>query len=262
MSKKQAKQHKTNPPKAKPQTVEKVYGIHSVQAVFLTRPEAVQRVVVLSGQEPYLKDILAMAEARGIQAESVSLSKFLGMGEFTEEERQHKHQGIFIFATPRTIYHEKNLDILSDARVVLALDQVSNPRNFASVLRNAAFFEVDAVVSMLNRSVDITPEVVRIAVGGAEYVKIVKVINLARSLATLKDLGFWIYGLDERGESPIHTTQFNEKSVLVVGAEGEGLRQKTKSYCDALIRIPGGQPGVGSLNVSVATAVALAAMKR
>jgi 23S rRNA (guanosine2251-2'-O)-methyltransferase len=89
-------------------------------------------------------------------------------------------------------------------------------------------------------------------------VDVYRVTNLARSLDILRDYGFWVYGLDEQGSSSLRETEFDTQSVLVVGAEGQGLRQRTRSKCDVLVRIPGGRPGVESLNAAVATAVALA----
>jgi 23S rRNA (guanosine2251-2'-O)-methyltransferase len=113
-----------------------------------------------------------------------------------------------------------------------------------------------------NRSVDVSSEVVRYAVGGAEFVKIFRVVNLSQSLDALREMGFTVIGLDERGERTLAQTAFNRKVVLVIGAEGEGLRQKTRGYCDELVRVPGGRPGVESLNAGVATAVALAEIFR
>jgi len=242
--------------------MEKIFGIHSARAVFLTRPRAVRRVVVLAGQEPYLEELLGLARRAGVEPESVPMDKFLRAANFNEDERRHKHQGVVLFAEPRTVYGEGDLDGLAGARAVLALDQVSNPQNLAAILRAAAFFGVDAVLLLKNRSASLTPEVVRVAVGGAEYVKVFEVINLARSLERLKEVGFWVYGLDERGERTLAETDFGDRTVLVVGAEGEGLRQRTRKFCDALVRIPGGRPGLGSLNVAVATAVAIAELYR
>jgi 23S rRNA (guanosine2251-2'-O)-methyltransferase len=116
------------------------------------------------------------------------------------------------------------------------------------------------VLLLKNRSAELTPKVARIAVGGAEFVDVYQVINLARSLDTLRGCGYWVYGLDERGEHTLSETEFDAQSVLVVGAEGQGLRQRTRTKCDALVRIPGGREGVESLNAAVATAIALAEM--
>ena len=71
-------------------------------------------------------------------------------------------------------------------------------------------------------------------------------------------MGYWVYGLDERGEKTLAQTEFSEKSVFVLGAEGQGLRHKTKQTCDFLVSIPGGREGVESLNVSVAASIVMA----
>lgn len=233
--------------------MEKIFGKHSVKAVCLTRPQAVRRMILLEGKKTHLKEYMELANLVKIRPEILPWEKFLRASDLTRDE---KHQGICIFAKPRKIYNEHELDILGDARTVLALDQVSNPQNLATMLRNCAFFGVDAILLLKNRSTDLSPTVVRVAVGGAEFVKIFKVTNLARSLDTLKKLGFWVYGLDERGEKTLAETDFDEKTVLVVGAEGEGLRLRTSKFCDMLVRIPGGRQGLESLNAAVSTSVA------
>ncbi|MCX6581352.1 MAG: 23S rRNA (guanosine(2251)-2'-O)-methyltransferase RlmB [Candidatus Aminicenantes bacterium] len=238
--------------------MEKIFGNHSVRAVFLTRAQAVRRVILLEGKKSFLNEeyiTLVRTRCARIQPEILPWDKFLRASELTADD---KHQGVCIFAEPRTIYTENELKSLCDARLILALDQITNPQNLGTILRNAAFFGADAVILLKNRSTDITPTVTRVAVGGAEFVKIFKVINLARSLDTLKKIGFWVYGLDERGEKTLAQTDFAEKTVFVVGAEGEGLRLRTGKFCDVLVRIPGGRPGLESLNAGVATAVALA----
>lgn len=235
--------------------MEKIFGRHSVKAVFLTRPDAIRRMILLEGKKSsHTNEYIELARNAGIRPEVLPWGEFLKASGLTKEE---KHQGVCIFAEPRKIHNENELDSLCDDRVILALDQISNPQNLATMLRNAAFFGVDAIILLKNRSTDITPTVTRIAVGGTEFVKIFKVTNLARSLERLKKLGFWVYGLDERGEKTIAETDFDEKAVFVVGAEGEGLRLRTSKFCDMLVRIPGGRPGLESLNAGVSTAVAL-----
>jgi 23S rRNA (guanosine2251-2'-O)-methyltransferase len=236
-----------------------ISGKHAVRAVFLARPESVRRVVVLEGALRYLQEFVDFSREAGIEPEVLPRGAFLRTGNFTEDDR---HQGILVLAEPPSVHGEADLGSLRDATTVLVLDQVSNPQNFGTMIRNAAFFGVDAVVWLKNRSVDLSPEVARVAVGGVEFVKLFRVTNLVRTFVTLKALGFWVYGLDERGESTLAETAFDRKTVLVVGAEGEGLRRRTKEYCDALVRIPGGRPGLQSLNAGVATAVALAEVFR
>jgi 23S rRNA (guanosine2251-2'-O)-methyltransferase len=130
------------------------------------------------------------------------------------------------------------------------------------MLRSAAFFGADAVVWLKNRAADLTPTVLRVAVGGAELVDLYRVTNLARSIDALKGMGFWIYGLDERGDRTLAETAFADRTAIVVGAEGEGLRRRTKEHCDELVRIHGGRTGLESLNAGVAASVALAEITR
>jgi 23S rRNA (guanosine2251-2'-O)-methyltransferase len=234
--------------------MEMVYGKHSARAVFLTRPAAVRRLL-LSGKPEYHKDLTQMARAAGITPEFVPWPEFRRTTGLTDDD---KHQGVCVFTSARTIHGEHDLDRLADRRLVVALDQISDPQNLGAVLRACAFFGADAVLLLKNRSAELTPKVARIAVGGAEFVDVFRVTNLARSLDILREYGYWVYGLDEQGEASLRGTDFDSQTVLVIGAEGQGLRQRTRTKCDVLVRIPGGREGVESLNAAVAAAVALA----
>ena len=240
--------------------MDKVYGKHSVRAVLLSRPEAVDRLL-LGGKESYHHDMIELARRSGVKPELVPWPEFRRLGGVDDED---KHQGVVALVARRPLLTEGDLERLGGegSKVVLALDQLSDPQNLGTILRSAAFFGVDAVLVLKNRSAEVTPLVARVAVGGAELVDTYRVTNLARSLETLKRLGFWVYGLDERGPATLAQTEFDPRTVLVVGAEGEGLRQRTRQFCDALVRIPGGRPGLESLNAGVATAVALSEVFR
>lgn len=233
--------------------LDKIFGKHSVQAALLQRPDAIRRLLV-AGQSGYYSDILATCEARNIAVEYVDWPVFHKLGQFEETD---KHQGIVAFADPLPIYGDGDLDRLAGCRTVLLLDQVTNPQNLATILRSAAFFHCDAVVLMRHRSVTITPTVLRFAVGGAEFVTLYKVTNLARSIARLQELGFWVYGLEGTAAASLESVAFPNQSALVVGAENEGLRPKTRRYCDALAAIPGGRAGLESLNAATAATLAL-----
>ncbi len=232
---------------------EKIFGKHSVRGVFIARPQEIDSVL-LAGKEDYHGDIIELAAKHNIPYEFTTWPNFKQQGEFTEDD---KHQGVLAFVRPRRIYNEDDFDELQDAKCVLMLDQITNPQNFATIIRSAAFFGADAIMFMKNRAVDISPTVTRYAVGGAEFVKFFQITNVSQSLEDLKRMGFWTYGFDERGSDPLNQCNFAEKSVLVVGAEGQGLRKKTKSYCDFLVSITGGVNGVESLNAGTATSIAL-----
>lgn len=143
------------------------------------------------------------------------------------------------------------------AALVLALDGITDPHNLGAVLRSAAAAGVDGVVLPERRSAQVNETVVRASAGTAGRVPVARVVNLGRALDDLKEAGGWLYGLAAGpGSADYLEEPFDRATVLVMGAEGEGLHQKIAERCDRLLRIP--MPGgVESLNVSAAAAVAL-----
>ena len=149
-------------PRAVPSSaVEKVYGKHSVRAVLMARPEAVRRLL-LGGKESYHRDLIDLARRAGIEPELLAWPEFRRAGDVSDDD---KHQGIVALTAPRPLLTEADLGALAQAHVVLALDQISDPQNLGTILRCAAFFGVDAVLLLKNRSAEVTPLVARIAVG-------------------------------------------------------------------------------------------------
>jgi 23S rRNA (guanosine2251-2'-O)-methyltransferase len=146
---------------------------------------------------------------------------------------------------------------LGPQALILALDGVTDPHNFGAILRSAAAAGADAVVFPERRSAQVNETVIRASAGTAGRVPLVRVVNLGRALDTLKENGAWIFGLDAGAESRNYLAErFDAPTVLVLGAEGEGLHQKIRERCDALLRIP--MPGgTESLNVSVTAGVML-----
>ncbi len=141
--------------------------------------------------------------------------------------------------------------------LVLALDGITDPHNLGAVLRSAAAAGVDGVVIPERRSAQVNETVVRASAGTAGRVPVARVVNLGRALEELQEAGAWLYGLAAGPDSVDYLEEpFDRATVLVMGAEGEGLHQKIAERCDRLLRIP--MPGeVESLNVSAAAAVAL-----
>lgn len=237
---------------------EKVYGKHSVRAALIARPNDILQVFI-AGKEDYHSEVIELAHRRDIPIFLMPWPEFEKAGKFAEDE---KHQGIFCFTKPRRIYGEQDLKRLSNAKAVLLLDQVSNPQNLATIIRSAAFFRFDAIVYMKHRAATPTAEVVRFAVGGAEMIELYCVTNLASAMDGLAEIGFNVLGLDERGERTLAQVEGQEKLAFVIGAEGEGLRPKTRDHCKELVKIPGGRNGVESLNAAVAATIAMYEAKR
>jgi 23S rRNA (guanosine2251-2'-O)-methyltransferase len=163
------------------------------------------------------------------------------------------HQGLLAEADPLPA---PGLDEIAPAGIVLMLDQITDPHNVGAILRTAAGFAVTAVVTTARHSPQATGVLAKSASGALEYVPVATVQNLARALATLKERGFMAVGLDSTGERDLSELALRAPLVLVLGAEGKGLRQLTRATCDAVARLD--LPGrIRSLNVSNAAALAL-----
>ena len=136
------------------------------------------------------------------------------------------------------------------------LDQITDPHNVGAILRSAAAFGVEAVITTSRHSPEATGVLAKAASAALEYVPIVTVPNLARALRVLKDKDVFVVGLDSTGDTDLASTPLRAPLALVLGAEGKGLRQLTRTTCDAVARLD--LPGrIKSLNVSNATALAL-----
>jgi 23S rRNA (guanosine2251-2'-O)-methyltransferase len=162
------------------------------------------------------------------------------------------HQGLYAETDPLPSPALK--DVASG--VLLVLDQITDPHNVGAILRSAAAFGVTAVVTTARHSPEATGVLAKAASGALEYVPIATVGNLAQALRTLKDLGTLLVGLDSSGDADLAKVTFVAPVALVLGAEGKGLRQLTRTTCDVVARLE--LPGaIKSLNVSNATALAL-----
>ena len=168
------------------------------------------------------------------------------------------HQGIAALAEPLP---EVALEDVLDGPLVVVLDQVTDPHNVGAVLRSAAVFGARAVVMQERNAPEPTGILAKSASGALEVVPLVRVVNLARALETLKQAGFWCLGLDVAAQSTLAAVPPAAKRALVLGAEGAGMRRLVRETCDEVARIDGPGP-ITSLNVSNAAAVALYALSR
>ncbi|NJC33694.1 23S rRNA (guanosine2251-2'-O)-methyltransferase [Sphingomonas jejuensis] len=156
-------------------------------------------------------------------------------------------------------------DVLADAagderrRPILLLDQVTDPHNVGAVLRSAAAFDALAIVTQDRHAPPESGTVARSASGALEIVPWVRVVNLARALGEIAEAEYWRIGLTGHAPKTLGETLGSGRIALVLGAEGEGMRQNTETHCDELARLPISDR-VESLNVSNAAAIALYAV--
>ncbi|KQP50954.1 RNA methyltransferase [Methylobacterium sp. Leaf399] len=166
------------------------------------------------------------------------------------------HQGLYLEADPLP---GPDLDDLPDDALLLALDQITDPHNVGAIVRTAAAFGVAAIVTTARHSPNATGVLAKSASGGLEHVPLVVVRNLAEALIDLGKRGFTRIGLDSDAQTTLDAVGPRRPAVIVLGAEGKGLRQRTRDCCDVLARIPfSGE--IRSLNVSNAAAITLYAL--
>jgi 23S rRNA (guanosine2251-2'-O)-methyltransferase len=165
------------------------------------------------------------------------------------------HQGVVAEVEPYPYADARGLLRPKDALIV-ALDQVQDPRNLGAVCRSAEAAGADAVVVPERRAAEVTPVTCKASAGAVEHLAVARVRNLADWLRDAKAAGFWIWGADAEADAPPWEVDLSGATILVLGGEGKGLRPRVAGACDGLIALP--QRGkVGSLNVSAAAAAIL-----
>src|SRR3990167_2697124 len=173
--------------------------------------------------------------------------------------RDAPHQGLVLECEPlEDIFLDDVMDAESN-RPLLVLDQVTDPHNVGAILRSAAAFNAAAIVTQDRHAPSETGVLAKSASGALEIVPWVRVVNLARALDEMAEAGYWRIGLTGEAEATLADALPAGPVVLVMGAEGEGMRQNIAAHCDALARLPI-SADIESLNVSNATAIALYAV--
>ncbi|MCT8974932.1 TrmH family RNA methyltransferase [Microbaculum marinisediminis] len=228
-----------------------IYGLHPVVHALQNPSRTHHRLLVTANALRRLTEDLGNAPDSLIagltieEASSNQISRIAG--------DDAVHQGCLLYCDPLP---DLSLDDLREPRRLLLLDQVTDPHNVGAVLRSAAAFALDAVVVTTRHSPRLTAVLAKSAAGALDIVPLARVQNLSRALEDLNARGFVTIGLDASASQPLEDIALPGPFALVMGAEGKGLRQKTRETCSALARIdmPGRMP---SLNVSNATVLAL-----
>ena len=226
--------------------VARIYGFHSVEAALKAPRRELIRLYATAAAAERLQPEIA---ARGIEVRIMSLEEIAARA-----PREAVHQGVLLEARPLAPI---DLSELPANGLVIVLDQITDPHNVGAILRTAAAFAVDALVTTERHSPELSGALAKSASGGLEHVPICTVVNLARALDEMGDIGYLRVGLDLEGPVPLARVALSRPLALTLGAEGKGLRRLTRERCDVLARLD--LPGaIKSLNVSNACAIALA----
>ncbi len=230
-----------------------LFGFHAVGVRLKIAPQSVQEVLIdATRRDARMKQFIARAKEAGvrlIEGDGLRLSKLCG---------NHNHQGVVarVAEIPQVRSLDDLLDQISEPPLLLVLDGVTDPHNLGAVLRVADGAGAHAVIAPKDHAVGINATVAKVASGAAETVPYFMVTNLARTLNDLKERNIWIYGTSDDAPQTLYQTDLKTAAAIVMGAEGDGMRQLTRKTCDALFSIPM-RGGVESLNVSVASGVCL-----
>jgi 23S rRNA (guanosine2251-2'-O)-methyltransferase len=237
-----------------------VIGLHAAQEVLKMRPHAVKRMLIREdwALTPQLKELHELAGYNDIQIQEKSSGQIDGL--LSAAQAGGGHQGILLIVSGRPEIDWKSLET-KEQSVLLALDGLEDPQNLGSILRTSWLMSVDGILVPQDRAAGLTPTVSKVASGGAEHVAIESVSNMGSEFKHMKDMGYWIFGLSEKGEKTIWDLKLPEKIVWVIGNEASGMRVSTEKFCDELVRIPQAETG-SSYNAGIAAAIALAESAR
>lgn len=230
-----------------------LYGFHAVGVRLKTAPASILEIYYdASRRDARMRQFIARAQeagARLIEADGLRLSKLAN---------SHGHQGVAARVQPIELARSLDdlLDELTEPPLLLVLDGVTDPHNLGACLRVADGAGAHAVIAPKDHAVGLNATVAKVASGAAETVPYFMVTNLARTLGELKERNIWCIGTSDDAPQTLYQSDLKGPTALVLGAEGEGMRQLTRKTCDALVSIPM-KGGVESLNVSVASGVCL-----
>ena len=232
-----------------------LFGLHAVRDALMNPDRVKLQLIVTLNARDKLADAIAAA---GISPQVVDARKFAA-----PLDPGSVHQGAALEVKPLEWGSLADVAVGADTPRLILLDRVTDPHNVGAILRSAEVLGASAVIGMRHHAAPETGALAKTASGALERQPYLRVRNLADAIVELQGMGYLVLGLDGEAGQTIETALNGQKDraiALVLGAEGPGLRQKTRETCDMLVRIdaPG---GFGSLNVSNAAAIALYASK-
>jgi 23S rRNA (guanosine2251-2'-O)-methyltransferase len=233
---------------------ELIFGVNPVKESLLGTRGAFNLYVQIGASDHRVEKILKLAEERGIAVHRRDKN------DLTRMCASSHHQGIALEVEP---FVYADLDGLlatvsqsESAGLLLVLDGIQDPHNLGALIRSAACAGAQGVIIPKDRACGITAAAEKASAGAAETIPVAMVTNIAQALEIMKKAGYWVYGLEGASSRSLYEVDFSGNIALVIGGEGEGIRQLVRKQCDVIMSIPQ-YGGVGSLNASVAGGIAL-----
>lgn len=229
---------------------ELVFGVNPVKEALSGQRDVFELFVQISATDHRLESILKKAHERGIavhRRDREALTKLCASSH---------HQGVALRVAPFPYSEIEDLIAMEGDGFLLLLDGIQDPHNLGALIRSAACAGATGVILPKDRACGITSTVEKSSAGAVETIPVARVTNVCATLDYLKSNGYWVYGLAGEAGSSLYATSFSGNIVLVIGNEGEGIRQLVQKKCDVLMAIPH-YGGIGSLNASVAGGIAL-----
>ncbi len=227
-----------------------IYGKYAVVEALKHKAKIVERIFL----DDKKKDDVTLLNL--IKKSALKIENFTAQ----QLSSQANHQGVsaFINLDKLLIPFKTFLESVSvtPSNALILLDEIEDPQNIGAIVRTATAFGASGILIPNRRNAPISGSVAKISAGTIFNIPLIEIGNINTTIKTLKDKGFWIYGLDGTGDKNIHEEKFETPTVIVLGNEGAGIRTKTLGHCDIILSIPI-SPRCESLNVATAGAMAL-----
>jgi 23S rRNA (guanosine2251-2'-O)-methyltransferase len=228
-------------------------GVHPVREA-LRAGRALDRVLIARGAGgPRLQEIIDLARAGSVPV------RFEPREALDRASNGAAHQGVVGFGAAHAYADLRQ--VIAGAQLLVVLDGVEDPHNLGAVIRTAHAAGASAVIVPERRAVGLTEAVAKAAAGALEHVPVARIGNVTQTLEELRAQGFWIFGVDERGDAVYSAIEYARPTAFVLGAEGHGLHHLVKKHCDMVVRIPMAG-AISSLNLSVAAGIVLFEWRR
>jgi len=235
--------------------MDRITGIHAVREALEARRPLEYVLIAKGRQDTRVEEIVQLARRNAVPV------RFEDRSQVDRSASGRDHQGVVAIAAARTAASLEDIVAVANNTagqqgLIVLLDGVEDPHNLGAIIRTSLAAGAHGVVIPERRAAGLTDAVARASAGALAHLPVAKVTNLVRAMEELKEMGYWLVGLDERSDRSYSDVDYTTPTGIVMGSEGNGLHELTRKRCDFVVSLPTIGP-VKSLNVSVAAGVVL-----